>query len=227
MKKYLLLAFVPLLFLSGCSKNATPEQNQAYLKKALSGKFKDQAEKNKSAENLSDYNPEAIDIVDEDNEKVEWTLRQVLQPGKRWIGYSEIGGGVTMPAAVEFTTDGIMKWYGQDATGVWYPGTKIEIEKIAYDSWADGIHRYDGSGEKIEIEGHDEDLDRIDRKSDVEQSIKKVISFGDALDKGFVLSPAAPIDWLPCGEVEVCTIFVDIDGSLMIRLGPFEYNFPN
>jgi hypothetical protein len=64
-----------LVTLSGCSKNATPQQNADYGEKVLSGKFKKEADKNKTAENLSDYNPEEVPIIDDDGNKIEWSLR--------------------------------------------------------------------------------------------------------------------------------------------------------
>jgi len=226
MKKYLLLAFIPLLLFSGCSKN-TSEQDREYVEKVLSGKFKEEAENNKSAKNVSDYNPEAIDIIDDDGEKVEWSLRQILQPGKRWIGHSDMTDEISFPSAVEFSTDGVMQFYGQDSTGKWYDGTRIVIDEIAYNGWVDTIYRQDGSEEKIEIEGHEKELNRIETDSGVEQSIKKVISFNEALDKPNVLTPGDTIDWLPCGEVGICKIAVGIDGNLIITIGPFSHYFPN
>jgi hypothetical protein len=227
MKKYLILLIFPLVTLSGCSKNATPQQNADYGEKVLSGKFKKEADKNKTAENLSDYNPEEVPIIDDDGNKIEWSLRQILQPGKRWVGHSDVTGNISFPSAVEFSTDGVMQFYGQDATGNWYDGTRIVIDEIAYNGWVDTIHDQDGSGEKIEIEGHEKELNRIETDSGVEQSIKKVISFSTALDKPNVLTPGDTIDWFPCGEVGVCSMAVGVDGNLIITIGPFSHYYQN
>ena len=215
MKIYTGLSIMALsmVMLAGCSES-TPEQNEKFIENALSGKFKNDIENMESVENLTDYkNVEAIDVVDSDDNELDWTLRKGLQPGKMWKGYTDLGQ-VQMPIGIKFSAEGHITWYAQDASGNWIVSNddpNFKIDKITY---SDAKDNRDLRGEGEEKDGgySDEQMDK---------SIERVISFEEALDKN-IFMPGDVLHWLPC-QVG-CEMRRGLD-SLMIKVGPLTHKF--